>query len=75
MSRVLRTQTQSQIITPPLTASTVELDQLVGYARKIRFDIRFWRDGTETPFEVLQGDPEAVERSSFGGHCEQAELA
>jgi hypothetical protein len=32
-----------------------------------RFDIRFWRDGTETKFEVLQGDPKAVERRSFAG--------
>src|SRR5215471_12175376 len=33
---------------------------------KLRFDIRFWRDGGETQFEVLQGDPVAVERGSFG---------
>src|SRR5215813_6772473 len=33
---------------------------------KHRFDIRFWRDGGETQFEVLQGDPKAVERGSFG---------
>jgi glycogen debranching enzyme len=38
------------------------LDLRVG---KHRFDIRFWRDGGETQFEVLQGDPKAVERSSF----------
>ena len=30
-----------------------------------RFDIRFWRDGEESQFEVLQGDPKAVERRSF----------
>ena len=29
------------------------------------FDIRFWRDGEDTKFEVLRGDPQAVERSSF----------
>jgi glycogen debranching enzyme len=37
-----------------------------------RFDIRFWRDGEETQFEVLQGDPKAVERSSFGAQFEHA---
>ena len=31
-----------------------------------RFDIRFWRDGEETRFEVLRGDPKAVGRSRFG---------
>jgi hypothetical protein len=31
-----------------------------------RFDIRFWRDGDKTQFEVLKGDPKAVVRSSFG---------
>ena len=30
------------------------------------FDIRFWRDGDETHFEVLKGDPKVVVRSSFG---------
>ena len=30
------------------------------------FDIRFWRDGQETKFEVLRGDPKVVERSSMG---------
>src|SRR5258705_6606656 len=40
-----------------------------------RFDIRFWRDGEETQFEVLQGDPNAVERSSFGAQFEHAGLA
>jgi glycogen debranching enzyme len=42
---------------------------------KHRFDIRFWRDGGETQFEVLRGDPKAVERSSFGAQFEQAGLA
>jgi glycogen debranching enzyme len=37
-----------------------------------RFDIRFWRDGEETQFEVLQGDRNAVERSSFGAQFEHA---
>jgi glycogen debranching enzyme len=30
-----------------------------------RFDIRFWRDGKETLFEVLKGKRSAVERKSF----------
>jgi glycogen debranching enzyme len=45
------------------------LDLRVG---KHRFDIRFWRDGEETQFEVLQGDPKAVERRSFSSQFEQA---
>ena len=44
------------------------LDLRVG---KRRFDIRFWRDGGESQFEVLQGDPKAVERRSFGAQFEQ----
>jgi glycogen debranching enzyme len=39
------------------------LDLRVG---RHRFDIKFWRDGEETLFEVLKGDPEAVVKSSFG---------
>jgi len=39
------------------------LDLRVG---KHRFDIRFWRADGETQFEVLRGDPKAVERGSFG---------
>ena len=42
---------------------------------KHRFDIRFWRDGEETQFEVLRGDPRAVERRSFGAQFEQAALS
>jgi hypothetical protein len=30
-----------------------------------RFDIRFWRDGNETLFEVLKGKRGAVERKGF----------
>jgi glycogen debranching enzyme len=30
------------------------------------FDIRFWRDGEETKFEVQRGDPRVVERSWMG---------
>ena len=40
-----------------------------------RFDIHFWREGRETQFEVLQGDPKAVERSSFGAQFEHLEPA
>jgi hypothetical protein len=39
---------------------------------KHRFDIRFWRDGDETRFEVLKGDPAAVVRHSFGSQFEWA---
>ena len=31
-----------------------------------QFDIRFYRDGNETQFEVLRGDARAVEHRSFG---------
>jgi glycogen debranching enzyme len=40
---------------PDLTLSDLRLG-------KQAFDIRFWRDGEETRFEVLKGDPFAVER-------------
>jgi glycogen debranching enzyme len=30
-----------------------------------RFDIRFWRDGDDTAFKVLKGNPDAVERMSI----------
>jgi glycogen debranching enzyme len=40
-----------------------------------RFDIRFWRDGPKTQFEVLQGDPTAIERRSFGASLSQPEFA
>src|SRR5262252_9465404 len=50
---------------PDLTVS----DLRVG---KQRFDIRFWRDRGQTQFEVLQGDPKAVERGSFGAQFEFA---
>jgi hypothetical protein len=40
---------------------------------KQRFDIRFWRDNGQTHFEVLQGDPKAVERRAFGAQFEFAE--
>jgi|EndMetStandDraft_5_1072996.scaffolds.fasta_scaffold27536_1 glycogen debranching enzyme len=40
---------------------------------KQRFDIRFWRHSDQTDFDVLQGDPKAVERRSFGAQFELAE--
>jgi hypothetical protein len=39
------------------------------------FDIRFWREGPKTQFEVLQGDPNAIVRSSFGANFCQLEFA
>ena len=30
-----------------------------------RFDIRFWRDGKDTVFKVLAGNPDAVKRVSI----------
>jgi hypothetical protein len=38
---------------------------------KQQFDIRFWRDGEETKFNVLRGDPEAVERSNAGTQADR----
>ena len=38
-----------------------------------RFDISFWRDGGETKFEVLKGDPKAVERGNFGTQLKRPE--
>jgi glycogen debranching enzyme len=35
------------------------------------FDIRFWRDGTETKFEVVRGNAKAVERSNAGTQAER----
>jgi glycogen debranching enzyme len=48
------------------------LDLRVG---KQRFDIRFWRDGGQTHYDVLKGDPKAVEYGSFGAKFEFAEPA
>ena len=39
------------------------------------FDIRFWHDGAETKFEVLRGDPKAVERSSAGDQARRLKSA
>ena len=48
------------------------LDLRVG---KHRFDIRFWRDGGQTQFEVLKGNPKAVERAAFATQFVQPTLA
>jgi hypothetical protein len=40
-----------------------------------KFDIRFWRDGDKTMFEVLKGDPKAVEYRRVGVRFEPPELA
>jgi glycogen debranching enzyme len=45
------------------------LDLRIG---KHQFDIGFWRDGDETRFEVLRGDPKAILRRPFGARSEQA---
>jgi hypothetical protein len=36
-----------------------------------KFDIRFWREGEQTRFEVLRGDPKAVERRRMGAMFER----
>lgn len=38
------------------------------------FEIRFWRDGEETKFEVLRGDPKVVERSRMGGEFDRLRM-
>jgi glycogen debranching enzyme len=40
-----------------------------------KFDIRFWRDGDKTMFEVLKGDPKAVEYRRVGVRFKPPELA
>jgi hypothetical protein len=34
------------------------------------FDIRFWREGEDTKFEVLRGDPKLVEHRRMGAELE-----
>ncbi len=43
---------------PDLTLCDLRLD-------KQSFDLRFWRDGQDTRFEVLKGDAQAIERRSL----------
>jgi glycogen debranching enzyme len=33
------------------------------------FDIRFWRDGSDTSYEVLRGNPHAVVRRDISGRA------
>ena len=36
-----------------------------------KFDIRFWREGEQTEFEVLNGDAKLVERCEVGAKAAQ----
>jgi glycogen debranching enzyme len=62
-------------VDPLLPAWLPDLTVLDVRVGKQRFDIRFWREGPETRFEVLQGDPNAIERGSFGANFSQLEFA
>ena len=53
-------------VDPLLPAWLPDLTLLDLHVGRHSFDIRFWRDGDETQFEVLKGDPKVVVRSSFG---------
>jgi glycogen debranching enzyme len=55
---------------PQWLPDLIVLDLHVG---RHRFDIRFWRDESETKFEVLKGNPKAVERRSVGARFKQPE--
>jgi glycogen debranching enzyme len=59
-------------VLPPWLPDLTVLDLHVG---QHRFDIRFWRDGDETQFEVLRGDPQAVGRRHFGELFKKLESA
>ena len=59
-------------VLPPWLPDLTVLDLHVG---QHRFDIRFWRDGDETQFEVLRGDPQAVGRRHFGELFKELESA
>jgi glycogen debranching enzyme len=50
-------------VDPELPRWLPDLTVLDLRVRGQKFDIRFWRDGEETRFEVLRGDPTLVERS------------
>jgi glycogen debranching enzyme len=62
-------------IDPLLPKWLPDLTVLDLHVGRHRFDIRFWRDGDQTQFEVLEGDPNAVERRSFGAQLKQSEPA
>jgi glycogen debranching enzyme len=52
-------------VDPLLPAWLPEITLLDLHVGKLRFDLRFWREGEETRFEVLNGDPSRVERVDF----------
>jgi glycogen debranching enzyme len=62
-------------IDPLLPKWLPDLTVLDLHVGRHRFDIRFWRDGDQTQFEVLEGDANAVERRSFGAQLKQSEPA
>ena len=62
-------------IDPLLPKWLPDLTVLDLHVGRHRFDIRFWHDGDQTQFEVLEGDPNAVERRSFGAQLKQSEPA
>lgn len=49
---------------PDLTLVDLRIDRL-------RFDIRFWREGEETKFEVLRGSAKAVQRGRMGAQFDR----
>jgi hypothetical protein len=53
-------------IDPQLPQWLPDLTLLDLHLGRQRFDIRFWRDGDETQFEVQKGNPKAVVRRGFG---------
>jgi glycogen debranching enzyme len=55
-------------VDPLLPAWLPDLTLLDLQVGRHRFDIGFWRDGDQTRFEVLNADPKAVVKSSFGVH-------
>src|SRR5258707_11468667 len=42
---------------------------------KHKLDIRFWREGEQTAFEVIKGDPKLVERCDMASKVGQLRLA
>ena len=40
-----------------------------------KLDIRFWRDGEETAFEVIKGNPRLVERCDLASKVARLKLA
>jgi hypothetical protein len=55
-------------VDPQLPQWLPDLTLLDLHLGRYRFDIRFRRDGDQTQFEVLKGDPEAIVKSNFGAH-------